>query len=83
MQEKGRSITKSYTKPELEELFYNILAVGKTLVPDDSETGIAVTLATALAYVAAIVARQLNIMDNDDALYVDIHDMPSWESERL
>lgn len=83
MKEKGRTITKSYSKPELEDLFYDILAVGKTLIPDDSNTKGVFVLGLALAYVSAMVAKQLNIMDSDDALYVDIHDMPSWESEGL
>lgn len=81
MQEKGRTITKSYTRAELEQLFYDVMAVGTTLCMPDRMPNIGAMAGIAVAGMAALLGAQLEIMDSDDALYVDIHDIPSWESE--
>lgn len=77
MQEKGRSITKSYSKPELEQLFYDVMAVGTTLCMPDRMPKLGSMAGVAVAGMAALLGAQLEIMDSEDALYVDIHDIPS------
>lgn len=82
MQEKGRSITKSYTREELEQLYYDVMAVGTTLCMPDRMPKLGPTMAgIAVTGMAALIVTQLGYMDSNDALYVDIHDIPSWESE--
>ena len=81
MQEKGRTITKSYTREELEQLFYDVMAVGTTLCMPDRMPNIGPMAGIAVAGMAALIGAQLGYMDSEDAFYVDIHDIPSWESE--
>lgn len=77
MQEKGRTITKSYTREELEQLFYDVMAVGTTLCMPDRMPSLGATAGVAVAGMAALLGAQLEIMDSEDALYVDIHDIPT------
>ena len=81
MQEKVRTITKSYTRKELEQLFYDVMAVGTTLCMPDRMPNLGHMAGIAVAGMAALIGAQLGYMDSKDALYVDIHDIPSWESE--
>lgn len=75
---KGRSITKSYTKAELEQLYYDVVAVGTTLVAPDRMPNLGPMASIAVAGIAALISAQLGIMDNDDALYVDMQDIPTF-----
>lgn len=83
MQEKGRSITRDFTKGELEDMFYNLMAVGKTLTGKVAGTSLDGTMAFALAIVGASFASQLDIMEDSDTLYVEVDDIPSWRKEEL
>lgn len=78
MTHETRSIRRDYTKEELELLFYEVMAVGKTIASDFHGNSLSATLPFGIAFVSAAIATKLNDMKDSDTLHVDVEDIPSW-----
>ena len=71
---------RDFTKEELVELFYNLMAVGKTIANLPERASFETVGAIGLAVTGALIAAQLRCMEDSDVLHVSVEDIPSWDS---
>lgn len=72
---------RDFTKEELAELFYNLMAVGKTIANKPECSSYETVGAIGLAVTGALIAAQLRCMEDDEVLHVSVEDIPSWDRE--
>lgn len=74
---------RDFSKQELIELFYNLMAVGKTIANSPEFSSMENVGAFGLAVVGSLLSAQLSSMEDSDVLHVSVEDIPSWNVDEV